>query len=951
MLVTLRWFFCAALLLGSTAAAVAQSAALPPATRTVRPGVLVFRLKATPADATQPRRPGPAALPAALTTTFQALGATARPKFPQATAPTAARAQAGAVDLGLLYELTLPANTSPTHMQQRLLKTGLVEYAEPLYDYQPLQQPNDPQADSVGPGGQYHLKNIRAYQAWNLTQGDTSIVIGIADGGTRFTHEDLAGKNQLNRRDPVDGIDNDGDGYIDNYSGWDFADHDNDPERARNPTDIAHGVMVTGVAAGATNNGLGIASVGYKSRFMPLKIYPSTPAGSFGGYEAIVYAADHGCQVVNLSWGGAGAPSRFEQEVISYAALNHDVVVVAAAGNTPQDLDFYPASYQHVVSVALTTRTDERSLIGTFSHRIDLSAPGEGIITTLGFTDTDYVKTGGSSFAAPQVAGAAALVRSRFPGYNAAQVAAQLRRTTDFIDDLPGNVAYAGRLGSGRLNVLRAVSEQPYSARVMARTAAPDRSYYQPADTLRLTVSVQNLLRELPGLTVTLTSLSPYVSVRQGEFSTGPLATLATAGNAAAPFRLAVAATGVPLNTKAVLRYHLHHAASGYTEYQYETLLLNPDYVVLDANNLRLTLTGRGNVGYDAANPSLGEGISYRQGPPLLAEGGLLLATSATRLASNVRNDKGGRDVDFESVGQVHRLPAISGSADQRAEGRLRETQPPAANPQAVGVALRQRATARATAPHQNYVLLEYQLTNLTADTLRPLHLGLFMDWDLPDDPTRNATGWDAARRLGYVYDAPGQTIYAGVQHLSGGQPSIFSLDNSTATPVGPVRLNDGFSREEKWLTLSSGTTYATAGPTTGADAAQVVGAALPYLAPADSLTVAFAVLAAPSLAELQAAADAAAAGYQQVPTTSKPRMLAGVWLYPNPTSGTVRLELPPGSPATVEVLSVLGQQLAAYSFQQSTATLDLSVYPAGVYLVRIETAAGTGTYRVLKRP
>ena len=907
MLLTLRWFYCAALLLGCAATAVAQSAAPSAApTRTVQPGTLVFKLKADAAAAGS-RRPGPATLPAALTTTLRAFGATARPKFPRATPPPAARAgvaKAGLVDLTLLYELTLPAGTTPEQMRQRLLKTGLIEYAEPLYYYQPLQQPNDPQADSAGTAGQYYLRNIRAYQAWNLTRGDTSIVIGILDGGTRFTHEDLAGQNQLNRLDPIDGIDNDGDGYIDNYYGWDFADHDNDPERARNPTDLAHGVMVTGVAAGATNNGRGIASVGYKSRFMPLKIYSSAPQGSFGGYEAIVYAADHGCQVINLSWGGVGAPSRFEQDVISYAALNHDVVVVAAAGNTPQDLDFYPASYQHVVSVAPTTRTDERSLIGTFSYRIDLSAPGEGIITTLGFTDTDYTKTGGSSFAAPQVAGAAALVRSRFPQLNAAQVAAQIRRTTDFIDDLPGNVAYAGRLGSGRLNVFRAVSEQPFSARVAGRTATPDRTFYRAADTLRLAVRVQNLLRELPGLTVTLTSLSPYVLVRQGEFSsTGPLATLAEADNAAAPFRLAVAATAIPLNTRAVLRYRLHHEASGYTEDQYERVLLNPDYVVLDANNLRLTLTSRGNLGYEATDPSRGEGVHYRQGPPLLAEGGLLLATSATRLSSNVRNDKLGTDADFESVAQVRRLPEAA--PNQRAEGRLRDALPTVATPGTVGVALRQRATARAAAPHQNYVLLEYQLTNLTADTLRPLHLGLFMDWDLPTDPARNVAQWDATRHLGYVYDAPGPTIYAGVQHLAGGQPSAFSLDNSPAAPTGPVRLSDGFSRAEKWLTLSSGTTNATAGLPAGTDAAQIVGAALPYLAPADSVTVAFAVLASPSLAELQATADAAAAGYQQVPTKTNPATLAGVRLYPNPTTGVVQLELP-AAPATVRLLSVL---------------------------------------------
>ena len=327
----------AGLVLGLSAAllpARAQTLAPAPA-KTIVPGRLIVKLKPTSAD--QFRRPGPAALAPALRTTLSRLGAAAQAKFPASVAPGPNRP--GAVDLGLLYEVRVPASASLDDTRRQLLKTGLVEYVEPLYSYPPLQQPNDPLADSTRANGQYHLKNIRAYRAWDVTQGDTSIVIGIVDGGTRLTHEDLATQFQPNRQDPIDGLDNDGDGYVDNYYGWDFADHDNDP--GRDPSSV-HGILVAGCAAGATNNGKGIAGVGYRCRFLPLKIYPSTPTGSFGGYEAIVYAADHGCQIINLSWGAPGGYSQYEQDVINYAAINHDVVVVAAAGNTAADLDFYP---------------------------------------------------------------------------------------------------------------------------------------------------------------------------------------------------------------------------------------------------------------------------------------------------------------------------------------------------------------------------------------------------------------------------------------------------------------------------------------------------------------------------------------------------------------------------------------------------------------------------------
>ena len=511
-----------------------------------------------------------------------------------------------------------------------------------------------------------------------------------------------------------------------------------------------------------------------------------------------MYAADHGCRVINLSWGAAGGYSQYEQDVINYAAINHDVVVVAAAGNTPADLDFYPASYDHVLSVATTSATDERSLNATYSRRVDLSAPGIQILTTFGNTDSDYIAVGGSSFAAPLVAGAAGLVRTRFPQFTADQVAAQIRRTTDNVDALPGNAAYAGFIGSGRLNVYRAVTEAQHSARIRQTTYAPAGPTYRAADTIRLAVRVQNLLQPLSNLTVTLTSLSNYLTVRQGTFAAGPLVTLEQRANEGRPL------SGWPWRLPCRSTRGLCCAsasrtpATGYQEDQYETVLLNPSYVVLDANNLTLTLTDRGNIGYEGLNPptQVGRGVSYRQGPSLLAEGGLLVGTSATRVSDNVRSAGGMSNLDFSALLRVDYVSAPP-RADQEAAGLLRDALPTAAQPRAVGVSIRQHAYAWAAAPHQDYVLLEYRLTNLTSDTLQPLHLGLFMDWDLPGEASRNVAGWDAPRQLGYVFDPADSRQYAGVQLLAGGAATAYAIDNQA--PAGTeIRLGRWLQHHRK---------------------------------------------------------------------------------------------------------------------------------------------------------
>jgi hypothetical protein len=513
---------------------------------------------------------------------------------------------------------------------------------------------------------------------------------------------------------------------------------------------------------------------------------------------------------------------------------------------------------------------------------------------------------------------------------------------------LPANAAFLSRLGTGRLNVRRALTEtNRQEARVVARTFAPQRAAYAMGEPLTLNTTVQNLLQPVTGLVVTLTSLSPHLTVQQGTFAVGSLATLATASNTTAPFRLAVAGSGVPLNTKAVLRYRFT-ASGGFQHDQYEEVVLNPDYAVLDAGDLSLTLTTRGNLGYDNLQGTVGTGVMYRNGALLLSEGGLLLATSPTRVSDRLRTSGGQARQSFFQADQIRRLQP-GPRADQEAYSVFQDSVPAAGSQvRSVGVQVRQRGYSWAAAGRRDFTVLEYSLKNLTADTLRPLYAGLFTDWDVPnpDASGSNAAAWDNARALGYTYAVTRTGLHAGVKLLRGGAPTAYAAD-ANAPAGSAVRLSDGFSPAEKFLMLSSGTTQTTAGLPGGADVVQVVGTRLPFLAPGDSTTVAFAVLAAPSLAQLQAAADAASQAYAALLPAGPAQLTAGFSVFPNPSAGHVQVEVPPGfGQFEVQLLDAQGRLVRRHAGSGRHFNMELVGLAEGLYLVRL-----VGSMGVLTRP
>ena len=318
--------------------------------------------------------------------------------------------------------------------------------------------PNDPGFNQLwglhntGQSGGTADADIDAPEAWDIQTGDPNLVIGVVDTGVDYNHPDLAGNIWTNPGEIAnDGIDNDGNGYIDDIRGWDFAYNDNDP------SDVdGHGTHVAGTIAGKGNNGVGVTGVAWNAKIMPLKFLNDQGSGSTSNaILAINYATAKGVKLTNNSWGGGGYSQALYNAI--NAAGQAGALFIAAAGNSAQNTDTspsYPASYNlaNIISVASTTRTDSLSSFSNYGlTSVDLGAPGSAIYSTT--PNNTYATYSGTSMASPHVAGAAALLWSQNPTWTAQQVKNTLMNTGDPI------AALAGKTVSGkRLNVFNALA-------------------------------------------------------------------------------------------------------------------------------------------------------------------------------------------------------------------------------------------------------------------------------------------------------------------------------------------------------------------------------------------------------------------------------------------------------------------------------------------------------------
>ncbi|MCU0961970.1 MAG: S8 family serine peptidase [Pirellulaceae bacterium] len=388
-----------------------------------------------------------------------------------------------------LHQVRLPRGVSVEAALETFRDNPHVLYAEPDYRLHIDSLPNDPLfaqlwgMDNTGQTGGTADADIDAVEAWQVTTGSGQTVVAVIDTGVDYNHVDLAPNLW---RNPAElsgqpGVDDDGNGFVDDIFGYDFVNNDGDPM-----DDNQHGTHVAGTIGAVGDNAIGVAGLNWNVQIMAVKAFDANGSGTVSdAVNAINYAVAQGALISNNSWGGNEPFSQAMYDAISAARqLGH--IFVAGAGNGyyglfPLNNDvnpFYPASYDldNIIAVAATDHNDQMASFSNYgATSVDLAAPGVDIVSTV--PGDAYARASGTSMATPHVTGVVALVRDRFPDWSYDRVIARVLETVDPVAALAGKM-----VTGGRLNAAAAVVDDTSGPRI---AALPER-LFTPVDKLVL---------------------------------------------------------------------------------------------------------------------------------------------------------------------------------------------------------------------------------------------------------------------------------------------------------------------------------------------------------------------------------------------------------------------------------------------------------------------------------
>jgi len=352
-----------------------------------------------------------------------------------------------------VHRIQLPENLTVQDALEIFRRDPLVEYAEPNYYRYLRRTPNDPSYSSL-----WGLPRISAPAAWDVATNCSPAVVAVIDSGVDYDHPELAANIRVNTDEIAgNGLDDDGNGKIDDTRGWDFILEGSDPM----DTD-GHGTHVAGTIGAAGDNALGVTGLCWGAKIMVLRVFDDVGNATVADLiEAMEYARGNGAKIVNASYAG---PDFSQAEKDAIAQLNSSgILLVAAAGNESADNDqtpSYPAGYElpNIIAVAAS---DSNDLLAYFSNfglaKVHVAAPGVSVYST--YLDDGYAFESGTSMAAPHVSGLAALVWSSNPGLSAAQVKARILDGVDRVSSLSGYLFTAGRINAG--NSVRNIPAPP----------------------------------------------------------------------------------------------------------------------------------------------------------------------------------------------------------------------------------------------------------------------------------------------------------------------------------------------------------------------------------------------------------------------------------------------------------------------------------------------------------
>ena len=353
--------------------------------------------------------------------------------------------------------IKIPAGTTVEEAVRQYQKLEGVVQVQPNYYYHLLATPNDALFNDVT--GMYGLTKISAPQAWDFSTGSSNVVVANIDTGIRYTHADLAANIWTNPGEPAvaNGVDDDNNGFIDDYYGWDFRYNDSDPIDQN-----GHGTHTAGTIGAVGNNMIGVVGVNWNVRVMAVKIY--SPSGTdttssmlINAYQYVLLMKNRGVniRVTNNSYGGCLEACGYDQATKDAidALGNAGILNVFAAGNSGTNNDItphYPSNYTSpsILAVGGSNSTDQR-VFNYGAVSVDLAAPAISIRSTTWGSDASYGSLSGTSMAAPHVSGAAALLSAYNPALSVASLKATLMNTVTVLSAFNGSNRTGGRLNVG----------------------------------------------------------------------------------------------------------------------------------------------------------------------------------------------------------------------------------------------------------------------------------------------------------------------------------------------------------------------------------------------------------------------------------------------------------------------------------------------------------------------
>lgn len=746
------------------------------------------------------------------------------------------------VDLSLFYEINNVSFNDVNNIINQLYKLNKFEYVEIKNIPKVLYTPNDPFVNKM-----YALEIINAYQAWDISQGDTNIVIGIIDTGTDIDHPDLVSNIKYNYNDPINGIDDDNDGYTDNFMGWDMGDNDNNPQVSVG----THGVFVAGLSSASIDNTTGIAGVGYNCKFLPIKA-ANSDGDLTKSYESIIYAADHGCNIINCSWGGTNGFSKFEQDIINYAVINMDVLVIAACGNDNNDISFYPASYKNVLSVANTDSNDVKFNTSSYGYFVDLSAPGASVYSTL--NGGGYSYSSGTSFSAPIVAGCAALLRAKYHNYNALQIAELLKVNADIIDTIIENYNYIGKLGNGRVNIFKALNKFN-SESIVVNEFIDNKNYFETktiGDTVLVKLSFINVLDTILNAIISVESMNNCIDLIDSVVNVSNLVPLNTFSNETNPFSFVV-------NNKCNLSQEIWlkvkcKFSNGSESLEYLPININANYTTMQNDIIKYSITGNGKIGYNNIRRQQGEGFSLNNSNSYLYFGGFVAGSSYFKVSDNIYSGTGFIDNDWKPI---KKIKIVENNNNQLITHSVYNDDSAGVNKMNIEVV--QKTWLFKDSENSKYSILEFTLKNKGLQNVTNLYGGLYLDWDIANSAD-NFAKMDKSSKIAYIYN-PYEGVYVGLTPLSINSYFQYAFDNNgDNSSINITSDNNGFSDEEKFISLR--TNRDSAGYANGNDVSHIVSYGPFAIMPNDSAKMAYAIVVGINLPELKTNAALASTKY-----------------------------------------------------------------------------------------